>query len=141
MWHFGIWFSRHGGVGWMVGLHDLRSLFQPMIIWFYETILLCKFKLTEIDLEKKVCHLSQNSIQLCKFNQLLLGSQATFFVCFSAAFLPRSPQLMLCTAQIPVRMQELFSSCFKLKHRRRRCLSMSQTDINVTKLLEYTCLF
>jgi len=29
MWHFGIWFSRHGGVGWMVGLDDLRGLFQP----------------------------------------------------------------------------------------------------------------
>jgi len=27
-----IWFSRHGGVGWMVGLHDLRGLFQPMIL-------------------------------------------------------------------------------------------------------------
>jgi len=25
MWHFGIWFSRHGGVGWMVGLDDLRG--------------------------------------------------------------------------------------------------------------------
>jgi len=23
------WFSRHGGVGLMVGLGDLRSLFQP----------------------------------------------------------------------------------------------------------------
>jgi len=23
------WFSRHGGVGWMVGLDDLRGLFQP----------------------------------------------------------------------------------------------------------------
>jgi len=30
MWHFRIWFSRHGGVGWTVGLYDLRSLFQPM---------------------------------------------------------------------------------------------------------------
>ena len=28
-------FSRHGGVGWMVGLNDLRGLFQPMILWFY----------------------------------------------------------------------------------------------------------
>jgi len=25
-------FSRHGGVGWMVGLNDLRGLFQPMIL-------------------------------------------------------------------------------------------------------------
>jgi len=24
--------SRHGGVGWMVGLDDLRGLFQPMIL-------------------------------------------------------------------------------------------------------------
>ena len=24
-----VWFSRHGGVGLMVGLHDLRGLFQP----------------------------------------------------------------------------------------------------------------
>jgi len=23
MWHFRIWFSRNGGVGWMVGLDDL----------------------------------------------------------------------------------------------------------------------
>jgi len=30
--HFRIWFSRHGGVGWMVGLDDLRGLFQPMIL-------------------------------------------------------------------------------------------------------------
>ena len=29
MWHFGIWFSRHGGVGLTVGLDDLRGLFQP----------------------------------------------------------------------------------------------------------------
>ena len=28
----GIWFSRHDGVGWMVGLDDLRGLFQPMIL-------------------------------------------------------------------------------------------------------------
>ena len=28
-WHFGTWFSRHGGVGWMVGLDDLKGLFQP----------------------------------------------------------------------------------------------------------------
>ena len=35
MWHFGTWFSRHGGVGWVVGLHEsshLRHLFQPMIL-------------------------------------------------------------------------------------------------------------
>jgi len=31
MWHFRIWFSRHGGVGLAVGLDDLRGLFQPMI--------------------------------------------------------------------------------------------------------------
>jgi len=29
MWHFRTWFSRHGGVGLMVGLGDLRGLFQP----------------------------------------------------------------------------------------------------------------
>jgi len=29
MWHFGTLFSRHGGAGWMVGLDDLRGLFQP----------------------------------------------------------------------------------------------------------------
>jgi len=34
IWHFRIWFSRLGGVGWMVGLDDLRGLFQPMILWF-----------------------------------------------------------------------------------------------------------
>jgi len=27
--HFGTWFSRHGGVWLMVGLDDLRGLFQP----------------------------------------------------------------------------------------------------------------
>jgi len=32
MWHLGTWFSRHGGVGWMVGLDDLRGLFQPVIL-------------------------------------------------------------------------------------------------------------
>jgi len=32
IWHFRTWFSRHSGVGWMVGLHDLRGLFQPMIL-------------------------------------------------------------------------------------------------------------
>jgi len=31
MWHFRIWFSRHGGDGLRVGLDDLRGLFQPMI--------------------------------------------------------------------------------------------------------------
>jgi len=35
MWHFVIWFSRHGGAGWMNGPDDLRGLFQPMILWFY----------------------------------------------------------------------------------------------------------
>jgi len=29
MWHLGTWFSRHGGVGLMVGLGDLGGLFQP----------------------------------------------------------------------------------------------------------------
>ena len=32
MWRFGIWFSRHGGVGLVVGLDDLRGLIQPMIL-------------------------------------------------------------------------------------------------------------
>ena len=40
MWHFGIWFSWHGGVGQMVGLDDLRGLFQPMILWFYDSMIL-----------------------------------------------------------------------------------------------------
>jgi len=30
--HFRIWFSRHGGAGRMVGLDDLRGLFQPIIL-------------------------------------------------------------------------------------------------------------
>jgi len=30
-----IWFIRHGGFGWMVGLDDLRGLFQPMILCHY----------------------------------------------------------------------------------------------------------
>ena len=34
MWHFGMWFGRHDGVGWMVGLDDLRGLFQPVILLF-----------------------------------------------------------------------------------------------------------
>ena len=38
MWHFGIWFSKHGGVGLTVGLDDLRGLFQPMILWFSEWV-------------------------------------------------------------------------------------------------------
>jgi len=29
MWHFGTWFSRHGGDGLTVGVDDLRGLFQP----------------------------------------------------------------------------------------------------------------
>jgi len=29
MWHLGIWFSRHGGVGVTVGCDDLRGLFLP----------------------------------------------------------------------------------------------------------------
>ena len=32
MCHFGTGFSRCGGVGGMVGLDDLRGLFQPMIL-------------------------------------------------------------------------------------------------------------
>ena len=28
LWHFKTWFSRHGGVVLMVGLNDLRGLFQ-----------------------------------------------------------------------------------------------------------------
>ena len=50
MWYFGIWISRHGVVGQMVGLHDLRGLFQPMILWFlfswnrdYKTIIPLQF--------------------------------------------------------------------------------------------------
>ena len=39
MWHFGIWFSSHGGVGQMAELDDLRGLFQPIILWFYN----CRF--------------------------------------------------------------------------------------------------
>jgi len=39
MWHFRTWFSRNGGVGWMVGLDDLQGLFQPTILWFYSVIL------------------------------------------------------------------------------------------------------
>jgi len=35
MWYFRVWFSKHGGVGLMVGL-DLRGLLQPMILWVYE---------------------------------------------------------------------------------------------------------
>jgi len=34
MWHWGTWFSGHGGDGLTVGLDYLRSLFQPiMILW------------------------------------------------------------------------------------------------------------
>jgi len=29
IWHFWTWFSRHGDVGLMVELDDLRGLFQP----------------------------------------------------------------------------------------------------------------
>jgi len=32
MWHSGMWFSRHGGVGFTVRLDDLRSLFQLVIL-------------------------------------------------------------------------------------------------------------
>ena len=35
-----MWFSRHGVVGWMVGLDDLRGLFQPMIL-FYDLRYFC----------------------------------------------------------------------------------------------------
>jgi len=31
MWHFGTWFSRHGGDGLRIGL-DLRGVFQPTIL-------------------------------------------------------------------------------------------------------------
>jgi len=34
--HFGTWFSRHGGVGWMVELDDVRGLFKPS--WFYDSM-------------------------------------------------------------------------------------------------------
>jgi len=36
--HFELWFSMHGVVGWMVGLDDLRGLFQAMILWFYDSM-------------------------------------------------------------------------------------------------------
>ena len=35
-WHWGMWFSRRGGDGLMVGLNDLSDLFQPW--WFYDSI-------------------------------------------------------------------------------------------------------
>ena len=35
-----MWFNRHGVVGWMVGPDDLRGLFQPMILWFYGSMIL-----------------------------------------------------------------------------------------------------
>jgi len=38
MWHFGIWFDRHGVVGRMVGLDDLRGPFQPVVLWFYDSV-------------------------------------------------------------------------------------------------------
>jgi len=37
MWHLGTWFSRHGGVGVMVGPDDLRGLFQPK--QFYDSVI------------------------------------------------------------------------------------------------------
>jgi len=40
MWHFGIWFSRHGGVGWMVGLDDLRDFFPTYDSKKYESIVI-----------------------------------------------------------------------------------------------------
>jgi len=40
VWHFGICFSRHGGVGWMVGLDDLRRLFQPKSLWFCDSMIM-----------------------------------------------------------------------------------------------------
>ena len=36
MWHFGTWFSRHGGVGVAVGLDDLRGFSN---LCFYDSIL------------------------------------------------------------------------------------------------------
>jgi len=30
MWHFRIWFSKHGGVGWMVGLHDVTAVLSQL---------------------------------------------------------------------------------------------------------------
>jgi len=33
------YFSKHGVVGWMVGLDVLRGLFQPMILWIYDSTL------------------------------------------------------------------------------------------------------
>ena len=41
MWHFGIWFSSHVGVGLMVGLCDLKRSFptyDSIILRFYETV-------------------------------------------------------------------------------------------------------
>jgi len=38
MWHLGTWFSRHGGVGLTVGLDDLKGIFQPMILQFYDSM-------------------------------------------------------------------------------------------------------
>jgi len=37
MWHFGIWFSRHGGVELMIVHGDLRGLFQPQ--GFYDSMI------------------------------------------------------------------------------------------------------
>ena len=34
MWHFGTWFSRHGGVGAMAGLHDLRGAVSWAQSWW-----------------------------------------------------------------------------------------------------------
>jgi len=43
IWHFGIQFSRHGGVGLTAGLDVLRGLFQPTILQFYELhAVMCK---------------------------------------------------------------------------------------------------
>ena len=53
MWRFGTWFSRHGGVGLMVGLDDLRGLFQPTSLWY---ILTCRIHLTSND---KISHSTQ----------------------------------------------------------------------------------
>jgi len=40
MCYFGVWLSRHGGVGLTGGLDDLRGLFQPMTLRFYDFMIL-----------------------------------------------------------------------------------------------------
>ena len=96
MWHIRTYFSRHGGAGWMVGLDDLRGLFQPMILW------LLRYYFTSKNLLRKSMILNTLHSSLC----IVRHKCTSWYVHFSYLFY--TPESSCETAQSLVSNKHLY---------------------------------